>query len=126
MAKALSLDLRERVVSAVDAGMSRRAAAERFGVGVSSAIRFIQRARERGDLTPDKRGGNSRSYRIDAHAKFIFGLVDAVPDLTLSEIGERLHDACGYRALPSVVHRFFARHAITRKKRPRTRPSRTV
>lgn len=124
MAKALSVDLRERVVAAVDAGMSRRAAAERFGVGVSSAIRFVQRSRERGDLTPDKRGGNFRSHRIDAHREFILGLVEAEPDLTLAEIGERLHEACGYRPLPSVVHRFFARHSITRKKRPRAPPSR--
>lgn len=125
MAKAVSVDRRERVVAAVDAGMSRRAAAERFGVGVSSAIRFVQRSRERGDLTPDKRGGNFRSHRIDAHGEFILSLVEAEPDLTLAEIGERLHETCGYRPLPSVVHRLFARHGITRKKRPPTRPSRT-
>ena len=125
MAKSLSVDLRERVVGAVDAGMSRRAAAQRFGVGVSSAIRWVQRVRDRGDLSPDKRGGNVRSHRIDAHRSRILAMVEAEADLTLAEIGERLHEACGYRPDPSVVHRFFARHGITRKKRPHTPPSRS-
>jgi transposase len=40
MAKALSMDLRERVIAAVDEGMSRRQAAERFGVSASSAVRW--------------------------------------------------------------------------------------
>lgn len=48
MTKPPSLDLRERVVAAVDDGMSRRQAAERFGVGVSSAIRWCKRARDTG------------------------------------------------------------------------------
>lgn len=60
MAKALSVDLRRRVVDAVDAGGSCRSAAARFGVSVSSAIRWVARDRERGDLEPDKRGGNTR------------------------------------------------------------------
>ena len=41
MAKALSVDLRDRVVAAVEGGLSRRKAAERFGVSISSAIRWI-------------------------------------------------------------------------------------
>jgi len=126
MAKALSVDLRQRVVDAVESGASRRAAAARFGVGVSSAIRWVARGRERGDLTPDKRGGNHRSHKIDAHHDLILSLVEAEPDLTLKEIGDRLAEAVSYRPLPSVVHRFFARHGITRKKRPHTPPSRTV
>ena len=124
MAQALSVDLRRRVVDAVEAGSSCRAAAARFGVGVSSAIRWAQRARTRGELTPDKRGGNHRSHRIDAHRGLILDWIAGEPDLTLAEIAARLDEVVGYRPLPSVVCRFFARHGITRKKRPRTRPSR--
>lgn len=120
MAKALSVDLRRRVVDAVEGGASCRAAAARFGVGVSSAIALVQRFRERGDLTPDKRGGNHRSHRIDGHRDVVVAVVDAEPDLTLAEIAERLEAATGYRPQPSVVHRLDARHGITRKKdRPR-------
>ena len=125
MAKALSTDLRQRVVDAVEAGLSRRAAAERFGVGVSSAIRWVTRARTRGDLEPDKRGGNQRSHRIDAHRDVILGWIEAEPDLTLAEVADRLAATVGYRPDPSVVCRFFQRHGVTRKKRRRTPPSKT-
>lgn len=66
MAKALSEDLRQGVVEAVDGGMSRRAAAARFGVGISSAIRWVALHRRTGGVSPGKPGGNQRSQRIDA------------------------------------------------------------
>ena len=121
MSKALSLDLRRRVVAAVEAGASRRAAAERFGVGVSSAIRWVSRAQAGQGLEPGKRGGDNRSHRIDAHRDRILGWVAETPDITLAEIGERLEAQAGYRPRPSIVHRFFQRHGVTRKKRRRTR-----
>ena len=63
----LSLDLRERVVSAVtEEGMSCRAAARRFGVSFSSAIRWIAALRERGDYAPLPMGGDQRSGRVEA------------------------------------------------------------
>lgn len=65
MSKTISVDLRRRVVAAVEEGASCRAAAARFGVGVSSAIRWVSRFRTRGTLEADKRGGNVRSRRID-------------------------------------------------------------
>ena len=125
MSKALSVDLRQGVVDAVHGGSSCRAAAARFGVGVSSAIRWVARARTRGDLTPDKRGGNVRSGRIDEHRDFLLALITAEPDLTLAEVAERLDVATGYRPLPSVVCRFFQRQSVTRKKRRRMPPNRT-
>lgn len=124
MSKALSIDLRQRVVDAVFSGSSCRAAAARFGVGVSSAIRWVARARTRGDLSPDKRGGNVRSHQIDSHREFILALIVAEPDLTLAEVADRLDAATGYRPLPSIVCRFFQRHGVTRKKRRRTLPNR--
>lgn len=124
MAKALSVDLRRRVVDAVKAGSSCRAAAERFGVGVSSAIRWVARARAGRSLEPGKRGGNNRSHRIDAHRELILEWIQATPDMTLAEVAERLDAAVGYRPLPSVVCRFFQRHGVTRKKRQRTLPNR--
>ncbi|KAF0205301.1 MAG: hypothetical protein FD172_4075 [Methylocystaceae bacterium] len=53
----LSLDLRERVVSAVAAGMSRRQAAERFGVSAASAVRWCAREKETGSPAARPRGG---------------------------------------------------------------------
>jgi len=124
MANALSLDLRQRVVAAVEAGASRRQAAERFGVGVSSAIRWVAQSQATGDLEPRRRGG-CRPSRIDGHADLIKDWIGRELDLTLAEIAERLGEAVGYRPPPSVMHDFFKRRGVTRKKRRPTPPSRT-
>jgi transposase len=86
MAKALSVDLRERVVAAVSDGLSRRAAAARFGVSVSSAVRWVELARNSGGVAPKPQGGDLRSARIEAHAPLILGMVENTPDVTLGEL----------------------------------------
>ncbi len=59
MARPLSMDLRERVVGAVEkAGLSRRQAAKRFGVGISTAINWVRRNRETGSVAPGQMGGH--------------------------------------------------------------------
>jgi transposase len=123
MAKALSLDLRERVVTAVDGGLSCRQAAERFGVSASSAIRWNARRRREGHCGPKALGGDRRSGRIEAHAALILALIDEKPDMTLAELQARLA-AKGIRAGIGTLWRFFDRHGITRKKRRRMPPSR--
>jgi transposase len=125
MARALSEDLRRRVVCAVDDGMSCRAAAARFGVGVSSAIRWVAQRRRVGHVQPRKPGGDQRSYRIDGHGAAILSLLDDKPDVTLEEIAAHVALTTGYRPSVSVVHRFFERHRITRKKRRRTPPNKS-
>ena len=58
MAKPYSSDLRKRVVAAVErGGLSRRRAAARFGVGISTVIRWVRRFREAGSVAPRQRGG---------------------------------------------------------------------
>jgi transposase len=125
MANAHSLDLRRRVVRAVEAGASCRQAAARFEVGVSSAIRWIAQLRRTGDVAPKPRGGPRRPSRIDPHGTLIMEWIETAPDLTLPEIAAKLEDAVGYRPPPSVVHDFFKRRGVTRKKRRRTPPNRT-
>src|SRR3546814_17228403 len=59
MARAYSIDLRERVVAAVEReGLSRHAAAARFGVAPSSAIKWVQRHRATGSVAPGQIGGH--------------------------------------------------------------------
>ena len=125
MANALSPDLRRRVVAAVEAGASRRQAALRFGVGVSTAIRWVAQARATGDVTPKRQGGARRPSRIDPHGDLILGWLDGKSDMTLQEIAVRLEEEVGYRPPTSVVHEFFKRRGVTRKKRRRTPPSKT-
>ena len=88
MAKALSEDIRSRVLKASDAGMSARKAASRFGIGVSSAIRWIARAKL-GETTPRPQG-RRRGSSLDAHEVFIVGMIEARKDITLNEMVERL------------------------------------
>jgi transposase len=64
MTKPLSNDLRERLVSAVDGGMSRRSAAKRFGVAASTAIKVVDQWRQTGDVSPRPQGGDRRSHRL--------------------------------------------------------------
>ncbi len=57
MGKPYSIDLRERVVAAVEkGGMSRHRAAAQFGVGISTAIAWVKRFRETGSIAPGKIG----------------------------------------------------------------------
>jgi transposase len=124
MARALSIDLRRRVLGAIREGMSCRQAAVRFGVSASSAIRWCGREREQGDAEPKRQGGDRRSARIEAHAVTILGLVRATPDLTLIELRKALAGQ-GLSFGIASLWRFFNRRRITLKKRPRTRLSRT-
>lgn len=88
MARALSDDLRVRVVKASTDGLSAREAAARFGVGVSTAIRWIARART-GELAARPQGRRSGSS-LDAHEGFIVGLIEGRRDITLHEMAARL------------------------------------
>jgi transposase len=86
MARALSLDLRQRVVEAIAKALSCRQAAARFGVSASSAIRWAAGIRSGGALAPMNQGGDRRSHRIEAEAAFILGAVAEQPDITLAEL----------------------------------------
>ncbi|TGP50593.1 helix-turn-helix domain-containing protein, partial [Mesorhizobium sp. M2D.F.Ca.ET.226.01.1.1] len=56
MTRPLSNDLRERVVVAIAAGESCRTVAARFGIAVSSAVKWSQRYRASGSVAPGKMG----------------------------------------------------------------------
>jgi transposase-like protein len=84
MAKPYSVDLRERVIAAVEReGMSRRSAAQRFGVGISTVITWVRRFRETGSVAPGQMGGHKQKSIRDEHR------VSA----SLADQGERLHPA---------------------------------
>ena len=120
MARSLSVDLRWRVVEAIEGGLSCRTAAQRFGVSASSAIRWRAMERREGDIRPKRQGGDRHSQRIDAHAELILSALAAKSDITLSELREQLRA----RAVAiGRLWRFFKRRKITSKKSRRTPPS---
>jgi transposase len=116
MTKPLSDDIRERLVSAVEGGSSRRSAAKRFGVAASTAIKWVDQWRRTGDVRPRPQGGDRRSQRIEAHADEILALVEEMPDITLSELADHLDEVHGLTVAQSTVWRLLDRHAITVKK----------
>jgi len=124
MGKALSGDLRSRVLKASSEGMSARQAAARFGVGVSSAIRWIARAKI-GELAPRPQG-HRRASSLDAHEGFIVGMIEERKDITLNEMVERLVAERSVRISRSALSAWLGRHGWTFKKSPRTHWSRTV
>src|SRR3954471_7850350 len=82
MPKALSFDLRSRVLAAIDAGLWCRQAAARFGVSASSAIRWQGMRRAGGDARPKPQGGDRLSRRTEAHAELIHAALAEGPDIT--------------------------------------------
>jgi len=124
MAKAISVDLRERACAAVSEGLSCHQAAARFKVSPSSVIRWMARRKTAGDLAPQRQGGDRKSARIEAEAAFILGLVEATPDITLEELQAHLAGR-GVSVAISSIWRFFDRRRITLKKRRGTRRSRS-
>jgi transposase len=142
MTKPLSLDLRQRVIAAIEAGMSCRAAAARFGIAPSAAVKWRRLWLETGSVAPRAQGGDTRSGRIESSGPAILAMVAETPDITLVEIAERLEREHGERFAPSTIHRFFRRRGLSFKKslptpasriarmsprraRPGSRPSRT-
>ena len=85
MATPLSPDLRCRIVRAVEAGSSARAAAARFEVSASAAIKLVRRVRETGSAAPAQVGGH-RGPVLEPHADLIRSLVEARPRITLAEL----------------------------------------
>lgn len=125
MSKALSVDLRVRVLRAVHAGASHREAGERFGVSAASVSRWRKREREEGKPLPKALGGDRRSQAMEAHGASILALIDHRPDITLAEIRDTLAQE-GARVSVSSLWRFFDRHRITLKKSRRMPANRTV
>jgi transposase len=122
MAKPLSEDLRTRVVRAVEGGMSRRAAAERFGISAASAVRFVREWRQSGATKAKRQGGDQRSQRIEEYHEAIMGAIEAKPDMTLVELSEMLKSERQASFAPSSIWRFLDRHGVTfKKKRARSR-----
>ena len=86
-----SLDLRERVVAAVAAGLSREAAAGRFQVSYSSATRWVSRAAAKGSPAASPMGGK-KPFTLAEQADWIRARVADKPDITGRELLAELHD----------------------------------
>jgi putative transposase len=125
MGKPYSMDLRERVVAAVDkGGLSCHRAAAQFGVGVNTAILWVRRFRETGSVAPGQMGGHRPKKILGKHRDWLRERTKA-RDFTLrglvAELAERGLKV-DYRSVWEFVH---AENLSFKKKRrrQRTRPS---
>jgi len=125
MSKALSFDLRTRVLAAVGQGATHRQAAARFGVSAASVSRWRSLQREQGDARPGALGGDRRSGRIEAVASVVLDLLEQEHDATIEELRHALSER-GHSFGYGTLRRFFKRHRITRKKRRLMPPSKSA
>ena len=125
MSRSYSTDLRVRVIRSISGGLSRRRAAARFGVGVSTAVKWYRRYRETGEVAARKQGQPGGS-KLDAHEAFILALVKARPDISLAEIAEGLAEKRAVSACPATVWYFFKRRGISFKKNRARRRARAA
>ena len=113
MTRALSNDLRKRVVEAVGSGESCRAVASRFGVAVSSVVKWSQRYRATGSVAPGKMGGH-RKRVLEPHRAFIVERINQTSHLTLHGLKAELA-ARGVMVSHNAVWVFLRREGLSFK-----------
>ncbi len=118
MTKPYSLDLRERVVAAVETqGLSRNQAAARFGVAVSTAVHWVRRYRSTGSLKPSKIGGYKKRTLRGEHAEWLIARCRE-KDFTLSQLVEELQQERGLKVDRRSVWEFVHAEGLSFKKKP--------
>jgi transposase len=112
--RAYSMDLRERIVAAIDRHEhSLRELAHLFSVSLSFLVRLLQRRRAAGSLQPKPHGGGPAPKLDAAAVRRLLALVRKQPDATLTELRDRLGIPCHI----ATIARVLRRHGITRKKK---------
>lgn len=114
MGRALSSDLRSRVLKAASEGCSARSAGIRFGISAATAIRWVSRARN-GELEA-RLPGRRRGSRLDAHEDFIVEMVEDRRDITLNEMVVRLSEERGIQIVRSALSAWLRARGFTFKK----------
>ena len=115
MVRPYSLDLRERVVAAAEADQSCRAVAKRFGVSVSSVVKWRQRARATGSAAAKPMGGK-RPYLLEEHRDWLLARIRETPDLTLHALLAELTDERAVVVSCDTLWRFLKRAGVSFKK----------
>lgn len=118
MGKAVSQDLRLRLVRGIAEGKSRWAVAAQFEVAPSTAVRVQARYAATGSVEPARQGRPAGSGKLGAYRQAIVDKVMARPDITMPELGAWLEDEHGVRAAPSNLSKLLCREGFTYKKGP--------
>ncbi|OYR22973.1 transposase family protein [Brucella thiophenivorans] len=114
MGRALSTDLRSRVLKAANEGLSARNAGVRFEVSAAKAIRWVSRAQ---DVELEaRRPGRRRGSRLDADENFIMSMIEERKDITPNEMVARLAQERGLQIVRSALNTWLRGRGLTYEK----------
>lgn len=116
MGRSYSSDLRVRIYGEIEQGGSRRAAARRFDVSVSTSIRLAQRMAETGSLEPARQGRPPGGGKLAPHAELLIGWVEKQGDITMPELAAKLKAERGVTVHPASLSRFLITRGYSVKK----------
>jgi transposase len=112
MGKPYSIDLRERVQADIESGGSRRAAARRYDVSPSFAVKLAERISRTGSAAPARQGRPPGGGKLAPCLAALLEWVDADPDITMPELAAKLKAEKGVTAHPRRAKK------LTRSPRP--------
>lgn len=116
---AYSLDLRQRIVEAVERGdKAKREIAKLFGVHETFVYKLLRQKRERGDIAPLPHGGGVETILKEEHLSLLSELVAESPDATLEELREQIKKKGRVEAGLTTIWRGLETLGLSRKKRP--------
>jgi len=116
MGKSHPIELRERVQAEIDGGESRRAAAQRFRVSASFAVKLATRVAQTGSAAPARQGRPPGGGKLAPHLATLVGWVEAAPDTTMPELAAKLLAETGVEAHPASLSRALIEAGYSFKK----------
>jgi transposase len=116
MGKSYSSDLRVRLYGAIEAGSSRRAAAGRFGVSISTSVRLAQRVSATGSVAPARQGRPPGSGKLAPYAAALIRWVEENEDITMPELAAKLAGEHSVVVHPASLSRFLIKQGFRVKK----------
>jgi len=115
--KTYSLDLRQRIVDAVDQGIGTyREIAELFGVHESFIYKLLRQRRKLGHIAPLPHGGGAHRKLDDKALDLLAGLVKQVPDMTLNELRQQCRKQAKIKVSVSTIWYGLEKRNVTLKK----------
>ncbi len=116
MGKPYSIDLRERVQAEIESGQARRAAARRYNVSASFAVKLAARVSRTGSAEPSRQGRPPGGGKLAPYLKVLLGWVEAEPDITMPELAARLEAEKAVTAHPATLSRVLRKAGLSFKK----------
>jgi transposase len=116
MGKPYWIDLRERVQAEVESGQSRRAAARRYDVSASFAVKLADRILRTGSAEPARQGRPPGGGKLAPYLKALLEWVSAEPDITMPELAAKLKAEKAVTAHPASLSRALLKAGLSFKK----------